>query len=178
MTTVETTREYRVRAGFTLPQAEAPQVGAALQAISDAKGGVTPEDVIEAAQPRSAPLHPYFEWDTKAAAHQYRLHQARYLLRAIEVKIVTRNGETHEHWVKNWHAVRPVEHGEVVTIQPERRFVPMVDVQANDDYMAQVIHKAERDALGFAERYRSYREIAAFRERLGPVLDAIAALSA
>lgn len=44
-----------------------------------------PADVVEAARPLTAPLHPAFEWDNKAAAEQYRLYQARHMVRSVRV---------------------------------------------------------------------------------------------
>lgn len=41
----------------------------------------------------SSPLHKTFEWDAEKAAHQYRLIQARHLLRSISYAIDTRDGE-------------------------------------------------------------------------------------
>ena len=44
-------------------------------------GVIRPVDVVEAARDESSPLHPCFQWDDGEAAHQYRLLQARNLLR-------------------------------------------------------------------------------------------------
>lgn len=47
-------------------------------------------DIVEAAEPKEAPLHPCFEWRNTIAAHKYREYQARNLV--LEVK--TFNVET------------------------------------------------------------------------------------
>ena len=44
-------------------------------------GVVRPVDVVEAARDEESPLHDWFQWDDDEAAHQYRLLQARNLLR-------------------------------------------------------------------------------------------------
>lgn len=44
-------------------------------------GQLLPEKVVEAARPNSSPLHNRFEWDDTEAAQQYRLWQARHLIR-------------------------------------------------------------------------------------------------
>lgn len=46
-----------------------------------------PEDVIKDAKRKTSPLHAYFEWDDSKAAHQYRLNQARQLIREVRIKI-------------------------------------------------------------------------------------------
>lgn len=44
-------------------------------------GVIRPVDVVEAARDEESPLHDWFQWDDDEAAHQYRLLQARNLLR-------------------------------------------------------------------------------------------------
>lgn len=44
---------------------------------------LTPSSVVKEAEPEDAPLHPAFEWDDSEAANQYRLQQARSLIRVI-----------------------------------------------------------------------------------------------
>jgi hypothetical protein len=54
----------------------------ALQRIQRANGGLLrPEDVVSEARAKISPLHPMFEWKDSAAAHEYRLWQARQLIR-------------------------------------------------------------------------------------------------
>lgn len=52
-------------------------------------GRITPDAVIADAQDKESPLHGVFEWDDSKAAHQYRLEQARELIRSVKVEIVT-----------------------------------------------------------------------------------------
>lgn len=48
------------------------------------KGRLTPFLVVTAASKKDHPLHPVFEWDDGKAAHQYRLDQARDIIRTVE----------------------------------------------------------------------------------------------
>jgi hypothetical protein len=52
-----------------------------LKRISKKHGILRPEDVIKEAEKLSSPLHSSFEWDDKIASHEYRLEQARKLIR-------------------------------------------------------------------------------------------------
>ena len=53
-----------------------------LRRIAKENGGVLlPSAVVEAARPKSSPIHSRFEWDDGVAAEQYRLCQARQLIR-------------------------------------------------------------------------------------------------
>lgn len=47
------------------------------------KGELTPVDVLKDARNPNSPLHPFFEWSDGEAAEQYRLSQARGLIRAV-----------------------------------------------------------------------------------------------
>lgn len=47
------------------------------------KGEITPPDVLADARNPNSPLHSFFEWDDGEAAEQYRLQQARGLIRAV-----------------------------------------------------------------------------------------------
>lgn len=53
------------------------------------KGELTPGDVVADAKNNNSPLHSFFEWDDGAAAQQYRLQQARGLIRAVVAVIVS-----------------------------------------------------------------------------------------
>jgi hypothetical protein len=58
------------------------QIIAELNAIAEAHDGILrPEDVVQAASDPRSPLHPLFDWDDGVAAHKWRLHQARNLIR-------------------------------------------------------------------------------------------------
>lgn len=50
-------------------------------------GKLTPEKVVEVAHEETHPLHVCFEWDDSKAGHQYRLWQARSLIRSVKIVI-------------------------------------------------------------------------------------------
>jgi len=49
----------------------------------------TPDELIHTASAADHPLHQLFEWDDSKAGHQYRLMQARAILRRVESRQVT-----------------------------------------------------------------------------------------
>lgn len=51
------------------------------------RGILSPQDVVEAAEPKSSPLHSHFEWDDTEAGRKYRLEQARQLIR-VSVEMI------------------------------------------------------------------------------------------
>jgi len=61
---------------------------AELERLTQAHGGMlTPEDVVNAAKPKSSLLHNWFQWDDTVAAHLYRLDQARQLIKVVHISI-------------------------------------------------------------------------------------------
>ena len=76
---------YNWKSGFQAKK-KAQEVGEALELIRSSRGELTKSDVVESASSKSSPIHDLFEWDDQVAAHGYRLNQAGYLLRGIEVK--------------------------------------------------------------------------------------------
>ena len=65
-----------------------------LERIRNANDGLLrPADVVEAARPRASPLHEKFTWDDSAAAHAYRLWQARELIQ-VTVRVLPGSTES------------------------------------------------------------------------------------
>lgn len=60
-------------------------VEAEIQAIFDQHGAVTPSLVVEYARDQTTELHNRFEWDDTIAAEQYRLNQARRVIRVTKI---------------------------------------------------------------------------------------------
>lgn len=76
-----------------LTAADAAIVGPELQRLTNA-GASTNADVVDAARPEEAVLHPYFEWDDNRAAEAYREHQAETITRTV--RVVRRRGDVLE----------------------------------------------------------------------------------
>jgi hypothetical protein len=59
---------------------------AGLEEVRLSHGGkLTPEDTVADATPEESLLHPAFEWDEASAAHQFRLSQARAIIRSVVI---------------------------------------------------------------------------------------------
>jgi len=56
-----------------------------LERIRDRDGWVAPSVVVEESRPDAAPLHGRFQWDDALAGEQYRLIQARNLIKSVVV---------------------------------------------------------------------------------------------
>jgi hypothetical protein len=89
---------------------------AALLALED-QGRLTPEGVLEAASDDDSPLHRFFEWDDHEAAHQYRVEQARRLIRGVRVVVTY---EDHEVAMPRYVRDLSVEEGKQGYINADR----------------------------------------------------------
>ncbi len=119
-----------------------------LDRIASENGGILmPAAVVDAARPASSPLHSKFEWDDSAAAEQYRLQQARQLIR-ITVNVI--GGRTDEE--KLW-----------VSLTPDRAkgggYRGIVSVMSDSNLRNQLLEDALADAENFQQKYRHLSEL-------------------
>jgi hypothetical protein len=56
-----------------------------LQALYEKVGHLTTSIVLAEAKKVRSPIHDLFEWDDSSAANQYRLDQARHLIRSVKI---------------------------------------------------------------------------------------------
>ena len=84
---------YEWKPGARLSGLDAQKVGDRLQTICVKHGAITPTLVVKEAKKKTSPLHGGFEWDDRRAAQEYRLDQARLIVRSV---IVHRDGNDGE----------------------------------------------------------------------------------
>lgn len=75
---------YQFKQGATYKGIDAQQAGEALEEIRIShKGELRPEDVVKSAKAKGSPLHGAFTWDDSKAASEFRLQEARQLIRSV-----------------------------------------------------------------------------------------------
>lgn len=62
---------------------------AELKDIEDQHGEITPALLVESSRKKKSVFHKYFEWDNEIAADSWRFMQARYMLGAIQVNVIS-----------------------------------------------------------------------------------------
>lgn len=75
--------EYRFKPGARI-KASAQTVGEVCAAL-EKDDNLTPIALVDASRAEDAPLHDLFEWDDAIAGEKYRVHQASYIIRSVEV---------------------------------------------------------------------------------------------
>ena len=78
--------KYMFKNGYGKQGLDPQVVGEWFETLRKKHGGaLRPADVLDAAKDKTSPVHSYFEWDDTKAAEQWRLEQARKLIREVEV---------------------------------------------------------------------------------------------
>jgi len=114
------------------------------------KGEITPEDILQDAENPNSPLHPFFEWDDTDAARQYRLQQARGLIRAV-VAIYVHDDQPATKMRAYVHVAGSGE-------EPHYREVShAMSVKSSRDY---VLEKAKRELRAWCIKYHDLKEFA------------------
>lgn len=119
-----------------------------LQTIYDQHGRLTPDVVVEAARPKSHPLHGrVFDRVPGEAAEAWYRHRAHELIQEVTV-VYKRTADGRER-VRYWHSVR-TEAGYV--------FEPLPEVGANPLVAQMVLRDMEREWRQMKARYGHMRE--------------------
>lgn len=74
------------------------QVQNELSRLYEANSGLRPSEVVESARPATSPLHDQFEWNNSKAGHEYRLMQARQLIRVTLITKPMTNVNSSADW--------------------------------------------------------------------------------
>lgn len=124
---------------------------------------VTATEIVVAARPARSPIHRDFEWDDAVAGDQFRLEQARQMLRSIKVVFV--NG--HESVpTRAYHQVTVVEADQ----EQHRVYMPAQVVWQTPELASQVTEKALAELRGWVARYRSYKQFSGLAEGIGQMI--------
>ena len=112
-------------------------------------GRLDAENVVEAARPEYAPLHPAFEWDDGKAAVQWRIEQARYLIRSVEVVVDKPDGES-----------SPIRAFVSVQRDEDRSYTSLQHALSDEELRTQVLSQAWRELEAWRQRHAELVEFA------------------
>jgi len=129
-----------------------PQViGAHLDKLKDKHGGkLETASVLKDAEKTSSPLHQLFQWNDEAAAHQYRLWQARKLIGAVVVKYQDQPDDAQP--IRAFVSVAPTEE--------TRRYVSVDDALQDPAMRKEVLTHALNDLRKLEAKYKGLVELA------------------
>lgn len=120
-----------------------------LQELEEEHGIVRPKDLLEKARPKNSPLHPYFDWDDKKAAENYRIWQAQHLIASVRVEISGQEADAY------WNA------SVVVQDMKLQGYFSTQKVLNDDELYQQILANAVREISYWQ---RKYKEIEALKD--------------
>lgn len=112
-------------------------------------GRLDTKAVVEESRPDNAPLHGAFEWDDVAAAEAYRIEQARYLIRSVELVIDKGDGDTNS--IRAFVSVLRDE---------DRSFTSTIHALSDAELRTQIIAKAWSELEAWRQRHAELVEFA------------------
>jgi hypothetical protein len=123
-------------------------------------GVLRPEDVVQDAKNPKSILHGEFEWDDSAAAVQFRLDQARALIRSVKVEVTTTSDRLSVPYYIRDPRTEPNEQG----------YAPTMEIRTNTA-VAQEALTAELDrAVALLERAMQIAEALGLADRVSVLL--------
>lgn len=148
---------YQFRKGSRLPQDRAQATGEELTRLGPR--ALVAREVVDESRDASAPLHWAFEWDNDTAADEYRLDQARHLIRSVEVVTVDDRG---------YSTSRPLfVHVRVEQEDTEGALSPAIvgyrntmDAMADPEMRSRILAQALRDIESLRRKYSQLSELA------------------
>lgn len=130
------------RPGFPNKKIPVKVVANELQAIERENGILEPEAVVKSAKAKNSPLHKFFTWDDTVAAQEYRLEQARGLIRAVIVEVKVENKSYNVRAYYN------------ITDETEpRSYRAVSEITANQAHLDRVVERAWAELEAWQARY-------------------------
>ena len=131
-------------------------VGARIAVLMARHGGqVEAEDILKDAQKKNSPLHSFFEWDDKTAAHEYRLTQAREIIRSIKIEHV--DNETERVITVRAFQVPEEQNRSADRVMGYR---PIQDILSDPNLREMKVHEAWQQLEAWKNRYEALTEFA------------------
>jgi hypothetical protein len=135
-----------VWSGSTTYKVGAQVVGERLEELAQ-NGPVTPHAVVEDATPEDSPLHPLFEWDNEEAANNYRVIQARQVIRSVAVVYATPKEK--ETKIRAFVSVSP---------DAGRSYMSSARVMSDQELRKQVFDGIVKELHRLKEKMRQFQE--------------------
>jgi predicted MarR family transcription regulator len=126
-----------------------PVIIAELKRIASEHGGIlNPADVVREARPPESPLHSKFEWNDTKAAEDYRVWQARQLIRVVV-----------EYVGSGDQAVMSKVFVSLTSDREDGGYRPMVSVLADAGQRARLLADAVKEMESFEAKYKELQEL-------------------
>ncbi len=136
-------------------EADAQDVGMELEIVAENHNlKIHAADVVEYAKDKETALHDLFEWDNKKAGYEYRLTQARHVVRHVMVRVEvgkTPDNQPIEVSIRKYETVRESETQNV--------YMDTLEVLANEDLKIKILGRVRSKIESAASKMKDYNSI-------------------
>lgn len=126
------------------------------------------EAVITRAKSKRNPLHKEFEWDDSTAAHEFRLSQAKSMIRHISIK---RDDIKTDRPQRVFHVVTMAS--ETPGERPRKVYRTTDEIMKDPDTRAELLGRALNELISFRNRFRDLQELAVVLRSIEEVIETI-----
>ena len=130
-------------------------------------GAVTAEGLVKVAETKRNPLHHEFTWDDSVAGHEYRLIQARSMLRSFHI---VREDISTDRPQRVYQVVRQPMAG---STRARHAYKSVDDIMKDDNLRAELLQRALRELISFRQRYRDLNELAVVLRSIDETLEKV-----
>lgn len=133
-----------------------------LNRIKTQNGGLlSPEKVLHEAEKTNNPLHNFFTWDDSVAAHQYRLEQARQMIRVCVTVI-----DGHPEPVRMFVSLKNDRH-------PDGGYRSTIEILDSQELREQLLQDALYDLKQLQRKYKNLSELVKVFEEVNKFADSV-----
>lgn len=115
------------------------------------EGFLNPKEIVQFAKDPQTKLHSSFEWDDTKAAKEYRLYQARHIIRLVFSNVVSINGEEKEENL-------------FFSLQDDRTenkgYRLIYDIMEDDELREKLLNEALNELIRIKNKYKKLTELA------------------
>ncbi len=137
------------RVGFPM---EAKVAGEYLEKLEEEHSGLTAKIVVDDARPVGSLLHPCFEWNDTKAAEEYRMEQARLLMRSI--KVVTHIKKGKEEIINEVRLIHHVKRNK----DEESKYHTIYKIAEDPNSYESILGRAYEELLAWERKYEGLLE--------------------
>lgn len=148
--------KFNNRRGFYAKDVTADIIGNHLNKLYVRHGQIKPDIVVKDAKSDKSPIHTCFEWNDGKAAHEYRLYQARNLIRSVVIK---KEGATRDVYVPKFVSVKKED-------SSEREYMEIQGMMEDEYSRIQYLRQAYNELLNWKRKYADLEEFAAVFEAI------------
>jgi DNA-directed RNA polymerase subunit RPC12/RpoP len=148
-------KEFFAADGSHFTKRDAQIIGPILVELSE-KSGVTARDVLDVGRSEQSPIHKYFEWNNDKAADEYRLEQARRMMRSIRITYT----ETNIKGEEESYSGRVIQAMQVTPYEDKaRQYHSFKTLHGDTLFAAKLLGSAVDDLKSWKRKYEPYVEM-------------------